>query len=125
MLGSLCFSSCRSYHFRSSTPLGCCQPSKESRSTDSRAERRANTYNRAMNSFSSFPFYSGGPARSFRSCIVLAFTALGLVCTTMANDDVATKFTDPLPTGVRLDPVGGAIVLGGLPVGRDGAPVAG
>src|SRR5258708_1153129 len=122
MLGSLCFSSCRSYHFRSSTPLGCCQPSKESRSTDSRAERKTNTYNRAMNSFSSFPFYSGGPARVFRFCIVRAFTAVGLVCTTMANDDVGTKFTDPLPTGVRLDPVGDAIELGSVPLGMAVAP---
>src|SRR5690349_15694723 len=70
-----------------------------------------------MDSFSAFPLYSDWPARSFWPYMVLAFIVLGLVCAAIANDDVATKFTDPLPTGVRLDAVGEAIELGSVPLG--------
>jgi len=61
--------------------------------------------------------------RIFGFNLVLALLSLGvLLGSAVAAEDAATKFTDPLPTGLHLDATGDPIELGSVPLGMAVAP---
>lgn len=61
-----------------------------------------------------------GMSRSLIATIRVVIFLFAVSASLTAADGVV--FTDPLPTGVRLDPVGGAIELGSVPLGMAVAP---
>src|SRR6266487_4245985 len=61
--------------------------------------------------------------RALRFNLVLTLFSLGVwLGSAVAADDAGTRFTDPLPTGLHLDPTGDAIELGSVPLGMAVAP---
>lgn len=65
-------------------------------------------------SFSSFVRYAIALAAFFFRCVTLLSVA--------SASDLSAGFTSPLPTGVRLDPVGDVVELGSVPLGMALAP---
>jgi DNA-binding beta-propeller fold protein YncE len=61
--------------------------------------------------------------RTLLSHLIFAFLILGsLLGSAVGADDAGSRFTNPLPTGVRLDAVGDVVELGSVPLGMAVAP---